>query len=171
MDARHMPRLNSSTLPRGWSSLVCAARRNRMQFCPHAGIVTFPQPLRLTLASGDGEPKSVRAFTPAVILFIALPEEKDNIDPGVIPLALLPRQCPDLGYEFIATDYIPQVDSAFTAPRASCTMPSRSCQRSHFLFPASRKPKPTAFRAAAGGRKCPFASRLRLQPHLSTSPS
>jgi hypothetical protein len=29
-----------------------------------------------------------------VILFIALPEEKDNIDPGVIPLDLLPRQCP-----------------------------------------------------------------------------
>jgi hypothetical protein len=23
-----------------------------------------------------------RAFTPAVILFIALPEEKDNVDPG-----------------------------------------------------------------------------------------
>ena len=29
-----------------------------------------------------------------MILFIALPEEKDNIDPGVIPLALLPRRCP-----------------------------------------------------------------------------
>jgi hypothetical protein len=29
-----------------------------------------------------------------VILFIALPEAKDNIDPGVIPLDLLPRRCP-----------------------------------------------------------------------------
>jgi len=29
-----------------------------------------------------------------VILFIALPEAKDNIDPGVIPLDLLPRWCP-----------------------------------------------------------------------------
>ena len=38
--------------------------------------------------------RSAAAFTPAVILFIALPEEKDNIDPGVVPLALLPRRCP-----------------------------------------------------------------------------
>jgi hypothetical protein len=38
--------------------------------------------------------RSAAAFTPAVILFIALPEGKDNIDPGVIPLDLLPRQCP-----------------------------------------------------------------------------
>jgi hypothetical protein len=38
-----------------------------------------------------------RAFTPAVILFIALPEAKDNIDPGVIPLDLLPRRCPICG--------------------------------------------------------------------------
>ena len=38
--------------------------------------------------------RSRRAFTPAVILFIALPEAKDNIDPGVIPLELLPRRCP-----------------------------------------------------------------------------
>ena len=37
--------------------------------------------------------RSAAAFTPAVILFIALPEV-DNIDPGVIPLNLLPRQCP-----------------------------------------------------------------------------
>jgi len=29
-----------------------------------------------------------------VILFIALPEAKDNSDPGVIPLDLLPRRCP-----------------------------------------------------------------------------
>ena len=29
-----------------------------------------------------------------MILFIALPEEKDNIEPGVIPLDLLPRRCP-----------------------------------------------------------------------------
>jgi hypothetical protein len=29
-----------------------------------------------------------------VILFIALPEAKDNTDPGVIPLELLPRRCP-----------------------------------------------------------------------------
>jgi len=29
-----------------------------------------------------------------VILFIALPEVKDNINRGVIPLDLLPRQCP-----------------------------------------------------------------------------
>ena len=35
-----------------------------------------------------------RAFTPAVILFIALAEAKDNIDPGVIPLDRLPRRCP-----------------------------------------------------------------------------
>jgi len=38
--------------------------------------------------------RSAAAFTPAVILFIALPEEKDNVDPGVVPLALLPRRCP-----------------------------------------------------------------------------
>jgi hypothetical protein len=38
--------------------------------------------------------RSAAAFTPAVILFIALPEEKDNLDPGGIPLALLPRRCP-----------------------------------------------------------------------------
>src|ERR1035441_2228106 len=36
----------------------------------------------------------MRAFTPAVILFIALPEAKDNIGFGVIPLYLLPRRCP-----------------------------------------------------------------------------
>jgi len=35
-----------------------------------------------------------RAFTPAVVLVIALPEAKDNIDAGVIPLDLLPRRCP-----------------------------------------------------------------------------
>jgi hypothetical protein len=29
-----------------------------------------------------------------VILFIALPEAKDNIDPEIIPLHLLPRRCP-----------------------------------------------------------------------------
>ena len=29
-----------------------------------------------------------------MILFIALPEAKDNIDPGVIPLDRLPRRCP-----------------------------------------------------------------------------
>jgi hypothetical protein len=40
-----------------------------------------------------------RAFTPAVILFIALPEAKDKIDPGLttFPLALLPRRCPRCG--------------------------------------------------------------------------
>ena len=38
-----------------------------------------------------------RAFTPAVILFIALPEAKDNIDPQVIPLDSLPRRCPVCG--------------------------------------------------------------------------
>ena len=32
-----------------------------------------------------------------MILFIALPEAKDNIDPGVIPLDLLPRRCPVCG--------------------------------------------------------------------------
>jgi len=34
------------------------------------------------------------AFTPTVILFIALPEAKSNIDPVVIPVELLPRRCP-----------------------------------------------------------------------------
>ena len=33
------------------------------------------------------------AFTPAVILYIALPKTKDNSEAG-IPLALLPRRCP-----------------------------------------------------------------------------
>jgi hypothetical protein len=45
---------------------------------------------KLTLPEGEGpasrselsENGQRRAFTPAVILFIALPEEKDNIDPG-----------------------------------------------------------------------------------------
>jgi hypothetical protein len=32
--------------------------------------------------SNPGRENQRRAFTPAVILFIALPEEKDNIDPG-----------------------------------------------------------------------------------------
>jgi hypothetical protein len=32
-----------------------------------------------------------------VILFIALPEAKDNIDPGLTPLDLLPRRCPFCG--------------------------------------------------------------------------
>ncbi|HTF69918.1 MAG TPA: DUF6431 domain-containing protein [Edaphobacter sp.] len=35
-----------------------------------------------------------RAFTPALILFIALPKGNDNLDPEVIPLHLLPRLCP-----------------------------------------------------------------------------
>src|ERR1022692_4200475 len=42
--------------------------------------------------SWQGEPAA--GFMPAVILFIALPEAKNNIDPGVIPLGLLPRRCP-----------------------------------------------------------------------------
>ncbi len=44
--------------------------------------------------SNPGRENQRRAFTPAVILFIALPEAKNNIDPGVIPLGLLPRRCP-----------------------------------------------------------------------------
>ena len=38
--------------------------------------------------------RSAAAFTPALILFIALPEAEDKDDPGVIPLELLPRRCP-----------------------------------------------------------------------------
>ncbi len=38
--------------------------------------------------------RSAAAFTPAVIIFIALPEVKDNIDLRVIPLDRLPRRCP-----------------------------------------------------------------------------
>jgi len=41
--------------------------------------------------------RSAAAFTPAVILFIALPEAEDKFDPGVIPLDLLPRRCPLCG--------------------------------------------------------------------------
>jgi len=37
--------------------------------------------------------RSAAAFTPAVILFIALPEAKDNIN-AEIPLDRLPRRCP-----------------------------------------------------------------------------
>jgi len=45
---------------------------------------------KLTLPEGEGPAADRnlagngqrRAFTPAVILFIALPEEKDNIEPG-----------------------------------------------------------------------------------------
>jgi hypothetical protein len=48
--------------------------------------------------AGDGQR---RAFTPALILFIALPEAKDNIEPGVIPLARLPRRCPVCGDDTI----------------------------------------------------------------------
>jgi hypothetical protein len=42
---------------------------------------------------------SAAAFTPAVILFIALPEAEDKIDPGmtVFPLGMLPRRCPLCG--------------------------------------------------------------------------
>jgi hypothetical protein len=45
----------------------------------------FIFPLKLTLPEGEGPVAGNRqrlAFTPAVILFIALPEAKDNIDPG-----------------------------------------------------------------------------------------
>jgi hypothetical protein len=47
--------------------------------------------LKLTLPEGEGPASGSklsqgngqrRAFTPAVILFIALPDAKDNIDPG-----------------------------------------------------------------------------------------
>ena len=48
-------------------------------------------PVRRSELGSDGQ---WQAFTPAVILFIALPEVNDNIDPGVVPLDLLPRQCP-----------------------------------------------------------------------------
>jgi hypothetical protein len=44
--------------------------------------LTLPEgegPARRSKLSRDGQR---RAFTPAVILFIALPEEKDNADPG-----------------------------------------------------------------------------------------
>jgi hypothetical protein len=41
--------------------------------------------------AGDGQRQ---AFTPALILFIALPEAKDKPDSGVIPLDRLPRRCP-----------------------------------------------------------------------------
>jgi hypothetical protein len=41
--------------------------------------------------AGNGQRQ---AFTPALILFIALPETKDNCQPVVIPLDLLPRECP-----------------------------------------------------------------------------
>lgn len=51
--------------------------------------------------TNPGRENQRQAFTPAVILFIALPEAKDNIDPGVIPLALLPRQCPICGKDTI----------------------------------------------------------------------
>ena len=44
-----------------------------------------------------------QAFTPAVILFIALPEGEDKIDPGVtmFPLGMLPRRCPLCGNQTI----------------------------------------------------------------------
>jgi hypothetical protein len=40
-----------------------------------------------------------RAFTPALILYIALPEGEDETDPGAtpFPLQLLPRRCPACG--------------------------------------------------------------------------
>jgi hypothetical protein len=40
-----------------------------------------------------------RAFTPAVVLFVALPETENKTDIGVteIPLELLPRRCPCCG--------------------------------------------------------------------------
>src|SRR5437016_4426037 len=38
-----------------------------------------------------------RAFTPAVTLFVALSGAKVYIDPGVIPVDLLPRRCPVCG--------------------------------------------------------------------------
>jgi len=41
--------------------------------------------------------RSAAAFTPAVIIFIALPLGKRQHRPGVIPLDLLPRRCPVCG--------------------------------------------------------------------------
>jgi len=40
-----------------------------------------------------------RAFTPAVVLFVALPETENKADTGVIeiPLKMLPRRCPFCG--------------------------------------------------------------------------
>jgi hypothetical protein len=40
-----------------------------------------------------------RVFTPAVVIFVPLPETENKTDPGVteIPLALLPRLCPCCG--------------------------------------------------------------------------
>jgi hypothetical protein len=57
----------------------------------HAEAVFFLFRLQLTLSEGERpgqqietfhRERSRRAFTAAVILFIALPEAKDNIDPG-----------------------------------------------------------------------------------------
>ena len=42
--------------------------------------------------------RSVAAFTPAVILFIALPETQDK---AIFPLELLPRRCPLCGDDTI----------------------------------------------------------------------
>ena len=70
---------------RRWSSTCPRSRTYRRCRCSRPGqqIETW-------------QGRSRRAFTPAVIIFIALPETKDNIDP-VIPLELLPRQCPIAG--------------------------------------------------------------------------
>src|SRR6266481_3018221 len=50
--------------------------------------------------AGDGQR---RAFTPALILFIALPDPQDKsaFDLHAFPLALLPRRCPRCGFDTI----------------------------------------------------------------------
>jgi hypothetical protein len=62
-----------------------------------AGEAIFFFRSKLTLPEGEGaglqneswqDESASEAFTPALILFIALPEEKDNPEPGVVPLDL-----------------------------------------------------------------------------------
>jgi len=66
--------------------LICSAPPGGQQ---RKGVFFFR--LKLTLPEGEGpasrsktlaENGQRRAFTPAVIIFIALPEAKDNADPG-----------------------------------------------------------------------------------------
>jgi hypothetical protein len=85
--------------------------------------------------------RSAAAFTPAVILFIALPEAKDNIDPRVIPLALLPRQCPVCGKHTIIghgrrlrQSHDDQRESIWVR-RGICYLQAHDCVTRQDLFP------------------------------------
>jgi len=80
------------------------------------------------------------AFTPAVILFIALPETQDK---ATFPLELLPRRCPQCGDD------------------TSSVMASGASRRTTGATTGSGYDAESVVRAARPSRSCPIGWRLR----------